>query len=92
MPVFFIIARFINSVAFLEKSGKTLALLKNSSKPQAPRTKRKKVELLGSFKEYKESKQKPAQPKEERQFSDVSMLAPLPNTGQPLKEDLKKKK
>ena len=44
---------------YLEKSGKTIHLLKQGSKPITPRKKRKTVPVLGSFAEYKESKKKP---------------------------------
>ena len=54
--------------------------------------KRKKVPLLGTFKEYTESKRKPVPPQQERPFTDVSMLAPLPSTNVSAKEDPKKKK
>ena len=46
-----------------EKSGKTLHLLKSGSKPIKPRSKRKKVEVLGTLKQFHESKSKPS-PKE----------------------------
>ena len=39
-----------------EKSGKTLHLLKSGSKPIKPRSKRKKVEVLGTLKQFHESK------------------------------------
>ena len=48
--------------------------------------------LLGTFKDYKESKQKPAPAQAANQINDAAMLAPLPNTSLPTKEDLKKKK
>ena len=43
----------------IEKPGKTLALLKERSKPVQCGRKRKKVETLGTYAQYKESKQKP---------------------------------
>ena len=54
--------------------------------------KRKKVPLLGTFKEYAESKRKPAPQQPERPFTDVSMLAPLPATNVSAKDEPKKKK
>ena len=45
---------------FVEKNGKTLHLLKAGSKQASGVKKRKKVPLLGTFKEYAESKRKPA--------------------------------
>ena len=46
----------------IEKSGKTLHLLKSNSKPIRPRTKRKKIELLGTLGQYNDSKKKPVPP------------------------------
>ena len=42
----------------IEKSGKTLHLLKSGSKPIKPRTQRKKIEILGSLSVYNDSKKK----------------------------------
>ena len=47
---------------YTEKSGKTIHLLKQGTKPITPRKKRKIVPVLGSFSEYKDSKQKPVPP------------------------------
>ena len=46
----------------IEKSGKTLHLLKSNSKPTASDRQRKKVKILGTYGEYRESKKKPAPP------------------------------
>ena len=43
----------------IEKSGKTIHLLKAGSKPFVGGKKRKKVELLGTLDQFKESKKKP---------------------------------
>ena len=42
-----------------QRSGKTIHLLKQSSKPAAGGKKRRKVALLGSLEQFKESKKKP---------------------------------
>ena len=42
----------------IEKSGKTLHLLKSGSKPIKPRSQRKKIEILGSLAVYNDSKKK----------------------------------
>lgn len=42
----------------IEKSGKTLHLLKAKSKPQKSGRKRKVIPTLGTFSQYKESKSK----------------------------------
>ena len=42
-----------------EKNGKTLHLLKSSSKPAKSDRKRKKIPILGTFDQFAESKQKP---------------------------------
>ena len=41
-----------------EKNGKTLHLLKSSSKPGAASKKRKKIPIMGTFGQYKDSKSK----------------------------------
>ena len=46
----------IPSFYLIEKSGKTLHLLKQSSKPIKPREKRKKIEVMGTLAQFKESK------------------------------------
>ena len=38
----------------IEKSGKTLHLLKSGSKPIKPRSSRKKIEILGTLAAYKD--------------------------------------
>ena len=43
----------------VEKSGKTLHLLKSGSKPIKPRSKRKKIEVLGTLGQFHDSKKKP---------------------------------
>ena len=43
----------------IEKNGKTLHLLKANSKPIPTKLKRRKIQLLGTYKEYAESKKKP---------------------------------
>ena len=43
-----------------QKSGKTIHLLKNNSKPISKGKKRKVVPILGTLNEFKESKKKPA--------------------------------
>ena len=40
-------------------NGKTLHLLKSSSKPTPAKVKRKKVPILGTYDQYSESKKKP---------------------------------
>ena len=54
---------FVHSIItfiVIEKSGKTLHLLKARSKPIQSGIKRKKIATLGTFADYKESKKKPA--------------------------------
>ena len=46
-------------LANLEKSGKTIFLLKQKSKPQMGTRSRRKIDVLGSIHQYKESKKKP---------------------------------
>jgi hypothetical protein len=45
--------------SFLEKNGKTLHLLKQSSKKIKTDKPRRKIPVLGSFQEFKDSKKKP---------------------------------
>ena len=47
---------------YIEKSGKTLHLLKSGSKPIKPRSKRKKIEILGTLAQFNDSKKKPVLP------------------------------
>ena len=51
-----VLLTFFNSS--IEKSGKTLHLLKSGSKPIKPRSQRKKIEILGSLAVYNDSKKK----------------------------------
>ena len=76
---------------FTEKSGKTIHLLKQGTKPITPRKKRKTIPVLGTFTEYKESKQKPVPPVGVHQPQIDQMLAPIPNINQAAKEEPKKK-
>ena len=65
-----------------QKSGKTIHLLKQSSKPAMAGKKKRKVALLGSLEQFKESKKKPtAQP---QQPVLQSSLAPAPGASQTL--------
>ena len=53
----------LSSMPYLsQKSGKTIHLLKQSSKPTKVGRKRRKVALLGSLEQFKESKKKPMAP------------------------------
>ena len=70
----------------IEKNGKTLHLLKASSKKTSGIKQRKKVELMGTISQFKESKQKPAPGDLKQQpsgssliASAASMLAPKPS-------------
>ena len=72
--------------AVTEKNGKTLHLLKSSSKKTAGIKKRKKIELMGTIGQFKESKKAPAPPSQQQQpagssliASAASMLAPKPS-------------
>ena len=42
-----------------EKNGKTLHLLKSSSKPSKTGKKRKEIPILGTYQQYTDSKKKP---------------------------------
>ena len=48
----------IPAIISVEKNGKTLHLLKSSSKPAAASKKRKKIPIMGTFGQYKDSKSK----------------------------------
>ena len=72
----------------IERSGKTLALLKASSKPSKSDRKNKKIEILGTYKEYQDSKKKQAAGPPVGQPSakvdpnpNASAVAPQPNVG-----------
>ena len=53
----------LSSMPYLsQKSGKTIHLLKQSSKPAMAGKKRKKVALLGTLEQFKDSKKKPSPP------------------------------
>ena len=74
-------------------------LLKASAKQSSGVKKRKKVPLLGSFKEFTDSKKKPvpAMPQQQpplptQQIADQPMLAPQPQVPPAQKEDMKKRK
>ena len=43
----------------IEKPGKTLHLLKSSSKPSKTGKKRKEIPILGTYQQYTDSKKKP---------------------------------
>ena len=68
-----------------QKSGKTIHLLKSSSKAIAGGKKRKKIPVLGSIKHYKESKKIVVDATLQQQAADVARLDAAA-------EDLKKKK
>jgi len=76
----------------VEKSGKTLQLLKSGSKKSTASKKRKVIPLLGKFAEYQESKKKPVAPQQPApmQMNIDSML--LPQTGMAPAPENKKKK
>jgi len=46
----------------IEQNGKTLHLLKSNAKPVKVGRKRRKVDVLGTFKDYQDSKKKPQMP------------------------------
>ena len=52
------ISQLILLFNLVEKNGKTLHLLKSSSKPSKTGKKRKEIPILGTYGEYSESKQK----------------------------------
>ena len=77
---------------YTEKNGKTLHLLKARSKPIATKLKRRKIQILGTYKEYAESKKKPIPPDPKAQAkpqgqhpqpgggsSILQFMAPAPN-------------
>ena len=66
-------------------------MLKAGSKQTTGVKKRKTVPLLGTFKEYTESKKKPEPPRQQKQLTDVLMMAPNPAADPSAKEDLRKK-
>ena len=51
-----------HSLLCIERSGKTIHLLKAGSKKIATDRKRRKIALMGTLGQYKESKQKPQPP------------------------------
>ena len=57
----------------LEHKGRTLHLLKSSSKPVTQQRKRKKISLYGTFEQYKEAQE------EQKQEESHSNLFPAPH-------------
>ena len=69
---------FYANISYLppEKNGKTLHLLKASSKKISGERKRKKVPILGSFEMYKDSKKQERQQEQQLQIPPDLLMDP----------------